>query len=271
MDHYGLRNSGSIDHVEHVPVQVTIFVWYTVFSAWLRKPSGTTNSWRPGSLTSWPSACNKESNAFFGVSCQDGTSWPITFFVSVGITFMAWGAGGGGVCDANKAKPPKWKPCRVKCNNLFKRLPGDDTATITRYLPKWRIEKVNSVWIRPPAGTLWPAKVAVRRGSSKRPHLKERWVNETSQNCKIQGHWMLGWPSWPPAQTSTSAPKSPAGSFPCSVASNEIPLICCNVCSLFASQLSPTNLPISPEAIVGSFRGYVGQVLSQRKAWNDRH
>ena len=129
MDHYGLRNSGSIDHVEHVPVQVTIFAWYTVFSAWLRKPSGTTNSWRPGSLTSWPNACNKESNAFFGVSCQDGISWPITFFVSVGITFMAWGAGGGGVCDANKAMLPKWKPCRDKCNNLFKRLPGDNTAT----------------------------------------------------------------------------------------------------------------------------------------------
>ena len=35
MDHYGLRHSGSIGHVEYVPAQVTIFAWYTVFSAWL--------------------------------------------------------------------------------------------------------------------------------------------------------------------------------------------------------------------------------------------
>ena len=29
------------------------------------KPSGAADSWRSGSFTSWPSACNKESNAFF--------------------------------------------------------------------------------------------------------------------------------------------------------------------------------------------------------------
>ena len=45
MDHYGLRHSGSIGHVEYVPAQVTIFAWYTVFF-----------SMAPGSLPAPPAA-----------------------------------------------------------------------------------------------------------------------------------------------------------------------------------------------------------------------